>query len=88
MYIVIHPHDVPPDSLKLARAFLAYYHELHKDDLSGWSSRNGQKTEFIGDDQEAVYYPARSAKAKNVLPEDRVELPDKSIADAWGKKAK
>ena len=83
-----HPHDVPPDSLKLARAFLAYYHELHKDDLSGWSSRNGQKTEFIGDDQEAIYYPARSAKAKNVLPEDRVELPDKSVADAWGKSAK
>ena len=48
----------------------------------------GQETAYIGDDQEAVYYPARSAKAKNVLPEDRVELPDKSIADAWGKKAK
>ena len=42
----------------------------------------------IPDDQEAVYYPARSAKAKNVLPEDRVELPNKSVADAWGKKAK
>ena len=28
-----HPHDVPPDSLKLARAFLAYYHELYLSDL-------------------------------------------------------
>ena len=28
-----HPHDVPPDSLKLARAFLTYYHELYKEDL-------------------------------------------------------
>ena len=83
------PHDVPPDSLKLARAFLAYYHELHRDDLSGGNSRpNSPKTEYVGDDQDAVYYPANSAKAKNVLPEDRVELPNKSIADAWGKKAK
>ena len=84
-----HPHDVPPDSLKLARAFLAYYHELNRDDLIGFGSRSNEpETAYIGDDQEAVYYPARSAKAKNVLPEDRVELPDKSIADAWGKKAK
>ena len=83
------PHDVPPDSLKLARAFLAYYHELHRDDLSGGNSRpNSPTTEYVGDDQDAVYYPANSAKAKNVLPEDRVELPNKSIADAWGKKAK
>ena len=83
------PHDVPPDSLKLARAFLAYYHELNRDDLSGGNSRpNSPKTEYVGDDQDAVYYPANSAKAKNVLPEDRVELPNKSIADAWGKKAK
>ena len=84
-----HPHDVPPDSLKLARAFLAYYHELNRDDLIGFGSRsNEQETAYIGDDQEAVYYPARSAKAKNVLPEDRVELPNKSVADAWGKEAK
>ena len=83
------PHDVPPDSLKLARAFLAYYHELNRDDLIGFGGRrNERETAYIGDDQEAVYYPARSAKAKNVLPEDRVELPDKSIADAWGRKAK
>ena len=83
------PHAVSPDSLKLARAFLSYYHELYRDDLSGWGTRSvDQKTAYIGDDQEAVYYPARSAKAKNVLPEDRVELPDKSVAEAWGKKAK
>ena len=83
------PHAVSPDSLKLARAFLSYYHELYRDDLSGWGTRSvDQKTAYIGDDQEAVYYPARSVKAKNVLPEDRVELPDKSVAEAWGKKAK
>ena len=84
-----HPHDVPPDSLKLARAFLIYYHELNRDDLIGFGNRrNEQKSAYIGDDQEAVYYPVHSAKAKNVLPEDRVELPNKSVADAWGESAK
>ena len=81
-----HPHDVPPDSLKLARAFLGYYHELHKGDLTGWGSRMSDKTSiaYVGDDQEHKYYPIRSAKAKNVLSEDRVEFPDKTIADVWG----
>lgn len=83
-----HPHDVPPDSLNLARAFLKFYHKLYKDDLSKWNSNNNKtETVFIGDDQEAVYYPKNSAKAKNVLVEDRVELPNKLVADAWGKKA-
>ena len=83
-----HPHDVPPGSLKLARAFLAYYHELNRDDLLGFGGRgDGRNAAYIGDDQEAVYYPAQSAKAKNVLPEDRVVLPDQSVAEAWGKSA-
>ena len=42
-----HPHDVPPDSLKLARAFLAYYHELNRDDLIGFSNYNN---DFENDD--------------------------------------
>ena len=83
------PHDVPPGSLKLARAFLTYYHKLCRDDLSGRDSCSvSRETEFIGDDLEAVYYPAKSAEAENILREHRVELPDKSIADAWGKRAK
>ena len=81
---------MPPDSLKLARAFLGYYHELHREDLSGWNNY-GRKTnnpiEYIGDDQEHEYYPVRSAKARNVLPEDRVGLPNRTIADAWGSAA-
>ncbi len=84
------PHDVPPDSLKLTRAFLAYYHELHHGDLSGWDSNRQpvDKDKFIGDDQESVYYPVNAAKARNVLAEDRVLLPAKSIAEAWGKEEK
>ena len=42
-----HPHDVPPDSLKLARAFLAYYHELNRDDLIGFGNYNN---DFENDD--------------------------------------
>lgn len=82
-----HPHDVPPDSLKLARAFLTYYHELYKEDLSySFGSNNHPKLiSYVGDDSEAVYYAADSAKAKNVLKEDKVILPCKAIAEAWGK---
>ncbi|MDR0931607.1 MAG: hypothetical protein LBM70_01120 [Victivallales bacterium] len=83
-----HPHDVPPDSLKLARAFLEFHHRLHIEDLGGRDSDKKAATEvtvFIGDDQEHVYYPADSAKAQNVLPEDRVTLPNQTIANAWGK---
>ena len=51
-----HPHDVPPDSLKLARAFLAYYHELYLSDLGGSSMRKiQQKVLFVGDDQEGKF---------------------------------
>ena len=81
-----HPHDVPPDSLKLARAFLSFHHSHNLDDLRGWngSFNRVQPCAFIGDDQEKRYYPANCAKARNVLPEDRVELPDLLIAEAWG----
>ena len=80
-------HDVTDDSQKLARAFLLYYHLENKDDLIPGKAQKTRTSpvKFIGDDQEAVYYPAESAKAKNVLPEDRVEFPDQSIAEAWGK---
>jgi hypothetical protein len=84
-----HPHDVPPDSLKLARAFLLYYHELYLDDLSSWKAGRTapMPVAFIGDDLEHKYYAADSAKARNVLPEDRVPLPNQVIAQAWGKPA-
>ncbi|MBQ9500972.1 MAG: hypothetical protein IJU70_02320 [Lentisphaeria bacterium] len=84
-----HPHDVPPDSLTLARAFLLYHHRRWREDLAAGAlfAPEDSPAEFIGDDQDSVYYPANSPKAKNVLPEDRVELPDKTLADAWGKRA-
>ena len=84
-----HPHDVPPDSLKLARAFLAYYHQLYQRDLGGSSMRNiNRKILFIGDDQEGRFYPVDSPKARNVLREDRVLFSSLEIATAWGKPEK
>ena len=68
-----HPHDVPPDSLRLARAFLAYC-------ISG--KKGG--VAFVGDDQDGVYYPADSAEAEFVDPVDRVNLPSRAVAEAWG----
>lgn len=85
-----HPHDVPPDSLALARAFLEYYHKYYSYDLTGRPPAARQSlanVAFVGDDQEHEFYPADSAKAKNVLPEDRVNLPDRRIAEAWGRAA-
>ena len=71
-----HPHDVPPDSLRLARAFLSHC-------ISG--KKGGEV--FIGDDQDDVFYPAKSAEAEFVNPVDRVSLPSRTIAEAWGKPA-
>lgn len=71
-----HPHDVPPESLRLARAFLS-------------QCISGQKAgvAFVGDDQDGVYYPSGSAEADFVCPEDRVVLPGLAVADAWGRPA-
>lgn len=83
------PHDVPPDSLKLARAFLAYYHLRYLSDLGRPVKReNTPEPFFVGDDLDNVFYPADSPQARNIMPEDRVILPDRSIAEAWGKAAK
>jgi len=71
-----HPHDVPPDSLRLARAFLSHC-------ISG---KKGEEV-FIGDDQDDVFYPVESAEAEFVNPVDRVSLPSRAIAEAWGKPA-
>ena len=70
-----HPHDVPPGSLRLAKAFLSHC-------ISG-----GGGKAFVGDDQDGVFYPADSAEAEFVIPSDRVLLPSLAVAEAWGKPA-
>jgi hypothetical protein len=84
-----HPHDVPPDSLALARAFLGHYHNLYRQELSGagWMPPGVEARKpppFIGDDQDGVFYPAGDRRLSRVLSEDRVELPSEEVALAWG----
>ena len=81
-----HPHDVPPDSLELARAFLAFYHNRYLSDLRFSTMAGRAKPDqpaYIGDMEEYEYYPAESIGAKNILPEDQVTLPSKEVAEAW-----
>ena len=40
---------------------------------------------FVGDDPDGTYWPAGSAEARSIPPEDRVPLPGRLVAEAWGK---
>lgn len=83
------PHDVPPDSIKLARTFLTYYHLRYLDDLKSMPTGRVPKESypFIGDDSDGVYYPAGSPRAKTIAWEDQVPIQSQVIAEAWGKAA-
>ena len=89
-----HPHDVPPGSLALARAFLTHYDALNRGDLgnaTAWGHAalpfDGAMPDapFVGDDPDGTYWPAGSAEAQSITPEDRVPLPSRAVAEAWGK---
>ena len=85
-----HPHDVPPGSLALARAFLAHYDAVNRGDLglgmSGGRDGHGPPVApFVGDDPDGTYWPVGSAEAQSIPPEDRVPLPSRIVAEAWGK---
>ena len=77
------PHDVPEESLRLAREFLAHHHWSHPEDLGGTLIASAAPS-FVGDDADGIYYPSGSPEAADVLPEDRVELPSAAVAAAWG----
>ncbi len=93
-----HPHDVPPGSLTLARAFLGHWHEIRCGEL-GEAGRSGvsaaspkgdvsgkrHSCRFVGDEPEGVYWPAESSEAASVPFDDQVELPSRAIAEAWGR---
>ena len=86
-----HPHDVPPGSLALARAFLAHYDEMHADDLryaAAWGHAAlpvRRQFLFVGDDPEGLYWPMDSAEAAAIPSDDRVVLPSRAVAEAWGR---
>ena len=79
-----HPHDVPPDSIRLAKEFLAHHHWTYPEDLGGEALPRPPATAFVGDDADGVYFPSGSADAEGVMEEDRVALPSESVALAWG----
>ncbi len=79
-----HPHDVPPDSIRLAKEFLAHHHWMHPEDLDGAALPKLPVATFVGDDADGVYFPSGSAEADGVLAEDCVELPSEAVAAAWG----
>ena len=80
------PHQVPMESLKLARAFLLFHHEQHLTDLGYFRPQTKTASHaFVGDDQEQKFYPEKSSRAKNIYTEDRVILPTLAIAQAWGR---
>ena len=78
-----HPHDVPPGSIRLAKEFLAHHHWSHPEDLGGTPQR-AERSAFVGDDSDGVYYRAGSVEAADIMSEDQVELPSESVAAAWG----
>jgi hypothetical protein len=87
-----HPHDVPPDSIKLAKKFLAYHHQRNNGDLlygfgKGIITRR-KKPQYVGDDQEGRFWEADSIYVKYINREDRVEFFSKEIALVWGKEGK
>jgi len=80
-----HLHDVPPESLALARAFLAYWHETESGDLGDVVARTRVVPRFVGDEPEGVYWPAEAPEAANIPADDRIDLPDRGTAVAWGR---
>ncbi len=68
-----HPHDVPPGSVRLAKAFLRHH-------LSPAVSGDA----FVGDDADGIYWPSDSLQARDIPPDDRIPLPSESVARAWG----
>ena len=86
-----HPHDVPPGSLALARAFLSHHDGMNAGDL-GYAAAKGLaalpvrgQSGFVGDDPEGLYWPMGSAEAAAIPPDDRVLLPSRAVAEAWGR---
>jgi len=87
-----HPHDVPPGSLALARAFLGHWHETmcgelgeavaQERDPPGKDRDKRGPPRFVGDEPEGVYWPVESPEAASVPMDDRVALPSRAVAEA------
>ena len=83
-------HAVPPESTKFAQDFLAYYHELYINDLKPNISAKPVKepVEYVGDDQDGTFWPAKHKMARAIPKEDCVYFPSLALAEAWGTPAR
>ena len=81
-----HPHDVPPGSVRLAQAFLAHCHAENRRDLGMDGGVTGVPSPYpyVGDDLEGMFHLADSVDAQSIPPADRVPLPNRAVAEAWG----
>ena len=83
---------MPPNSVRLAKKFLAYHHQRNLGDLQYGFGKGTllrrDKPQYIGDDQEGQFWRANSIYVKYIDPEDRVEFFSKDIALVWGKEGK
>lgn len=69
------PHDVPPDSVRLAKAFLRHY-----------LMPSNEERSFVGDDAEGLYWSSSSPQAVDIPLDERIPLPSELIARAWGQR--
>lgn len=81
-----HPHDVPPDSVRLAKEFLLYHHlrniaDLKRDDVE----IDDEPALLVGDDVEGVFYPVDSPRVQFIDPADKVYFSTRQLAEVWGK---
>ena len=82
------PHNVPPESVVLAKSFLLYHHYRNIHDLIQSSFKSDVKkipVLYIGDDQENKFWDISSREVDFIDPSDKVCFPTKELAEAWGK---
>lgn len=82
------PHILTGRSVRLARAALSYCDRQYADDLTRGSASlrlpERPVCPYAGDDAETCFYPSDSVEASHIPQEDKVGLPSREIAEAWG----
>lgn len=85
-------HIIDREATGLASAFFDHYNKLYERELVKDSSTPSPmprlaslETQFIGDDNDGVFYPLHSPSVANIPEDERVYLPSREVAEAWGK---
>lgn len=75
-------HELKPQVLKMAQAFLGYYAQQQKMEQVA-RQRHPSGTPLVGDIQSYRFYPENSPEAAHIPPESRVALPSLEVSQAW-----